>query len=137
MIIFMSRAGYECDTLDDFKGLWQRSPWYALMMLMTIMSMAGVPPFVGFWPKLEVIMAVINADKGLVWLAILAMVFSIIGAFVYLRIAKVMFFDKPESEEAITSDLSMRVTLSLNGISMLVLGLFPAVILNYCIAVFA
>ena len=137
MIIFMSHAGYECDTLDDFKGLWQRSPWYALMMLMTIMSMAGVPPFVGFWPKLEVIMAVINADKGLVWLAILAMVFSIIGAFVYLRIAKVMFFDKPESEEAITSDLSMRVTLSLNGISMLVLGLFPAVILNYCIAVFA
>ena len=137
VIIFMSRAGYECDTLDDFKGLWQRSPWYALMMLMTIMSMAGVPPFVGFWPKLEVIMAVINADKGLVWLAILAMVFSIIGAFVYLRIAKVMFFDKPESEEAITSDLSMRVTLSLNGISMLVLGLFPAVILNYCIAVFA
>ena len=107
VIIFMSRAGYECDTLDDFKGLWQRSPWYALMMLMTIMSMAGVPPFVGFWPKLEVIMAVINADKGLVWLAILAMVFSIIGAFVYLRIAKVMFFDKPESEEAITSDLSM------------------------------
>jgi len=137
VIIFMSRAGYECDTLDDFKGLWQRSPWYALMMLMTIMSMAGVPPFVGFWPKLEVIMAVINADKGLVWLAILAMVFSIIGAFVYLRIAKVIFFDKPESEEAITSDLSMRVTLSLNGISMLVLGLFPAVILNYCIAVFA
>lgn len=137
VIIFMSRAGYECDTLDDFKGLWQRSPWYALMMLMTIMSMAGVPPFVGFWPKLEVIMAVINADKGLVWLAILAMVFSIIGAFVYLRIAKVMFFDKPESEEAITSDLSMRVTLSLNGLSMLVLGLFPAVILNYCIAVFA
>ena len=137
VIIFMSRAGYECDTLDDFKGLWQRSPWYALMMLMTIMSMAGVPPFVGFWPKLEVIMALINADKGLVWLAILAMVFSIIGAFVYLRIAKVMFFDKPESEEAITSDLSMRVTLSLNGISMLVLGLFPAVILNYCIAVFA
>ncbi len=137
VIIFMSRAGYECDTLDNFKGLWQRSPWYALMMLMTIMSMAGVPPFVGFWPKLEVIMAVINADKGLVWLAILAMVFSIIGAFVYLRIAKVMFFDKPESEEAITSDLSMRVTLSLNGISMLVLGLFPAVILNYCIAVFA
>ena len=137
VIIFMSRAGFECDTLDDFKGLWQRSPWYALMMLMTIMSMAGVPPFVGFWPKLEVIMAVINADKGLVWLAILAMVFSIIGAFVYLRIAKVMFFDKPESEEAITSDLSMRVTLSLNGLSMLLLGLFPAVILNYCIAVFA
>ena len=137
VIIFMSRAGFECDTLDDFKGLWQRSPWYALMMLMTIMSMAGVPPFVGFWPKLEVIMAVINADKGLVWLAIVAMVFSIVGAFVYLRIAKVMFFDKPLTEEPISSDMSMRVTLSLNGLSMLALGLFPAVILNYCIAVFS
>ena len=137
VIIFMSRAGFECDKLDDFKGLWQRSPWVALMMLMTVMSMAGVPPFVGFWPKLEVIMAVINADKGLVWLAVTAMVFSIIGAFVYLRIAKVMFFDKPTSEEPIESDVAMTVTLSLNGLSMLGLGLFPAVILNYCIAVFA
>ena len=80
IIIFMSRAGFECDKLDDFKGLWQRSPWYALMMLMTIMSMAGVPPFIGFWPKLEVIMSVIHADNGLMWLAITAMVFSIVGA---------------------------------------------------------
>lgn len=137
VIIFMSRAGFECDTLDDFKGLWHRSPWYAFMMLMTIMSMAGVPPFIGFWPKLEVIMAVLNADKGLVWLAVLAMVFTIIGAFVYLRIAKVMFFDEPTSDEALSSDMSMRVVLSLNGLAMLGLGLFPALILNYCIAVFA
>jgi NADH-quinone oxidoreductase subunit N len=137
VIIFMSRAGFECDTLDDFKGLWQRSPWYAFMMLMTIMSMAGVPPFIGFWPKLEVIMAVLNADKGLVWLAILAMAFTIIGAFVYLRIAKVMFFDNPESDEPLTSDIGTRVTLSINGLAMLVLGLFPTLILNYCIAVFS
>ena len=137
VIIFMSRAGFECDSLDDFKGLWQRSPWYAFMMLMTIMSMAGVPPFIGFWPKLEVIMAVINADKGLVWLAVLAMVFSIIGAFVYLRIAKVMFFDNAEGELPLRTDLGSRITLSLNGLSMILLGLFPSVILNYCIAVFA
>ncbi len=137
VIIFMSRAGFECDSLDDFKGLWQRSPWYAFMMLMTIMSMAGVPPFIGFWPKLEVIMAVINADKGLVWLAVLAMVFSIIGAFIYLRIAKVMFFDNAEGDLPLRTDLGTRITLSLNGLSMLLLGLFPSLILNYCIAVFA
>jgi len=137
IIIFMSRAGFECDSLDDFKGLWQRSPWYALMMLMTIMSMAGVPPFIGFWPKLEVIMAVIHADNGMLWLAITAMVFSIVGAFVYLRIAKVIFFDKPEVETPIEADLDLKVVLSLNGVAMIVLGLFPGVILSYCIQVFS
>jgi NADH-quinone oxidoreductase subunit N len=137
MIIFMSRAGYECDNLDDFKGLWQRSPWFALMMLMTIMSMAGVPPFVGFWPKLQVIMAVVNADKDLMWLAILAMIFSIVGAFVYLRIAKVIFFDKPEVETPIEADMDMKIALSLNGLAMIGLGLFPTVILGYCIKVFS
>ncbi|PCJ50907.1 MAG: NADH-quinone oxidoreductase subunit NuoN [Gammaproteobacteria bacterium] len=137
MIIFMSRAGYECDNLDDFKGLWQRSPWFALMMLMTIMSMAGVPPFVGFWPKLQVIMAVIDADKGLLWLAILAVVFSIIGAFVYLRIAKVIFFDKPEDDTPLEADMDMKVALSINGLAMIGLGLFPTLILSYCVKVFA
>lgn len=137
MIIFMSRAGFECDNLDDFKGLWQRSPWFALMMLMTIMSMAGVPPFVGFWPKLQVIMAVINADKGLMWLAILAMIFSIVGAFVYLRIAKVIFFDKPEVDTPLEADMDMKIALSLNGLAMIGLGLFPTVILGYCIKVFS
>jgi len=137
IIIFMSRAGFECDSLDDFKGLWQRSPWYALMMLMVIMSMAGVPPFIGFWPKLQVIMAVIHADNGLLWLAIAAMVFSIVGAFVYLRIAKVIFFDKPEVDTPLEADMDLKVALSLNGLAMIGLGLFPGVILGYCIQVFA
>ena len=137
MIVFMSRAGFECDNLDDFKGLWQRSPWYALMMLMTIMSMAGVPPFIGFWPKLQVIMALINADNGLMWLAITAMVFSIIGAFVYLRIAKVIFFDKPEVETPLEADMDMKIALSVNGLAMIGLGLFPGLILSYCIQVFS
>jgi len=137
MIIFMSRAGFECDSLDDFKGLWQRSPWYALMMLMTIMSMAGVPPFIGFWPKLEVIMAVINADNGLVWLAIAAMAFSVVGAFVYLRIAKVIFFDKAEDETPLEAGMDMKIALSINGLAMIVLGVFPTLILGYCIQVFS
>ena len=137
MIIFMSRAGFECDNLDDFKGLWQRSPWYALMMLMTIMSMAGVPPFIGFWPKFQVIMAVINADNGLMWLAVLALMFSIIGAFVYLRIAKVIFFDKPEDETPLEAGLDMKIALSANGLAMIGLGIFPGLILSYCIQVFS
>lgn len=137
IIIFMSRAGFECDHLDDFKGLWQRSPWYALMMLMTIMSMAGIPPFIGFWPKLQVIMSVVNADNGLLWLAITALVFSIVGAFVYLRIAKVIFFDKPEVDTPLEADLDVKIALSINGLAMIVLGLFPSVILGYCIQVFS
>ena len=137
VIIFMSRAGFECDNLDDFKGLWQRSPWYSLMMLMTIMSMAGVPPFIGFWPKLEVILSLIHADNGLIWLAVAAVVFSIVGAFVYLRIAKVIFFDKPDTETPIEAGMDMKVALSINGLAMIVLGLFPGVILSYCIQAFS
>jgi NADH-quinone oxidoreductase subunit N len=137
MIIFMSRAGFECDTLDDFKGLWQRSPWYALMMLMTLMSMAGVPPFIGFWPKLEVILAVINADKGLMWLAISAMVFSVVGAFIYLKVAKAIFFDNPDSNEPIEAAMDMKLALSANGIAMIALGLFPSIILAYCVQAFS
>ena len=136
IIIFMSRAGFECDKLDDFKGLWQRSPWYALMMLMVIMSMAGVPPFVGFWPKLQVILAVINADNGLLWLAIVSVIFSIVGAFAYLRIAKVMFFDKAEVNTPLESDLDLKIALSVNGLAMIGLGLFPGLLLGYCIQVF-
>jgi NADH-quinone oxidoreductase subunit N len=136
IIIFMSRAGFECDHLDDFKGLWQRSPWYALMMLMVIMSMAGVPPFIGFWPKLQVILALIHSDNDLLWLAITAMVFSIIGAFVYLRIAKVIFFDKPEVDTPIEASLDLQIVLSVNGLAMIGLGLFPGLILSYCIQAF-
>ena len=136
IIIFMSRAGFECDHLDDFKGLWQRSPWYALMMLMVIMSMAGVPPFIGFWPKLQVILALIHSDNDLLWLAITAMVFSIIGAFVYLRIAKVIFFDKPEVDTPLEASLDLQIVLSVNGLAMIGLGLFPGLILSYCIQAF-
>ncbi len=104
---------------------------------MTIMSMAGVPPFLGFWPKLEVIMAVINADNGLVWLAVAAMVFSVVGAFVYLRIAKVIFFDKPEVDTPLEAGMDMKIALSINGLAMIVLGVFPTLILGYCIQVFS
>jgi NADH-quinone oxidoreductase subunit N len=93
MIILLSRAGFEADRLEDFKGLNARSPWFAAVMLMLMFSMAGVPPFIGFWAKLAVIQAALDVD--LLWLAIAAVVFSVIGAFYYLRIVKLMYFDEP------------------------------------------
>src|SRR5690606_33898296 len=92
-IIVLSAKGYEADTLDDFKGLNQRSPWLAGMMLCAMFSLAGIPPFLGFWAKLAVLRAAI--DGGMLWLAIVGIVCAVIGCFYYLRVVKVMYFDEP------------------------------------------
>jgi NADH-quinone oxidoreductase subunit N len=91
MILLMSRAGFEADQLDDFKGLNKRSPWFAGIMLMFMFSMAGIPFFVGFFAKFSVLQAVVAA--GYMWLALVAVLFSLIGAFYYLRVVKLMYFD--------------------------------------------
>ncbi|MGD8782836.1 MAG: NADH-quinone oxidoreductase subunit NuoN [Thioalkalispiraceae bacterium] len=126
IIIYMSRMGFESDRLDDFRGLNQRSPWFAFMMLIFMFSMAGVPPFVGFWAKLSVLKAVIDAD--LIWLAITAVIFSIIGAFYYLRVIKLMYFDTPQETSGLEGASDIRVLLSLNGLAVLGLGLYPVLI---------
>jgi len=128
MIMLMSRMGFESDKLDDFKGLNQRSPWFAFMMLTFMFSMAGVPPFVGFWAKLQVLKAVINVD--LVWLALVAVAFSIIGAFYYLRIIKIMYFDTPQETSSLEGASDIRVLLSVNGIAILALGIYPQLIMG-------
>jgi NADH-quinone oxidoreductase subunit N len=128
MILLLSRKGFEADQLDDFKGLNQRSPWYAAVMLMLMFSTAGVPPFIGFFAKLYVILAVL--DRGMVWLAIVAIFFSVIGAFYYIRIVKLMYFDDPQDTSPIEADRSMRFLLSLNGLAVLVLGIVPAWLFN-------
>jgi NADH-quinone oxidoreductase subunit N len=130
MIILLSRAGFEADRLDDFRGLNARSPWFAAMMLMLMFSMAGVPPFVGFWAKLAVIQAVLNV--GSVWLALVAVAFSVIGAYYYLRVVKLMYFDEPTDRAALEGTGAMRVVLSLNGLAVLALGLFPGLLLALC-----
>ncbi|MDH3647437.1 MAG: NADH-quinone oxidoreductase subunit NuoN [Gammaproteobacteria bacterium] len=130
MIILLSRAGFEADELSDFKGLNQYSPWFALIMLLLMFSMAGVPPLIGFYAKLAVISAVINA--GYIWLAIAAVVFSVIGAFYYLRVIKLMYFDAPEGTPSIDAALGMRVVLSANGLAMIALGVFPGALLALC-----
>ncbi|MDH3526613.1 MAG: NADH-quinone oxidoreductase subunit NuoN [Gammaproteobacteria bacterium] len=135
MIILLSRAGFEADRLDDFKGLNGRSPWFALMMLILMFSMAGLPPTVGFYAKLSVLQAVIHVD--MVWLAIVAVFFSIIGAFYYIRVVKLMYFDEPETGEPLHASTDLQIAMSLNGLAVLGLGVFPGALLALCAAVLA
>lgn len=129
-VIIMSRKGFEADKLEDYKGLNQRSPWLALMMLFIMFSMAGVPPFVGFWAKLSVLQAVISAD--LLWLAAVAVLFSIIGAFYYLRIIKLMYFDNATESEPIECATDLRWVFSINAGLILLIGLMPDSLLALC-----
>lgn len=132
MIILLSRRGHEAEELADFKGLNERSPWFALVMLFVMFSMAGVPPFAGFYAKLSVIRAVVEVD--LVWLAIVAVVVSIIGAFYYLRLVKMMYFDERIDDGALQPGRGFQAALSINGISILALGFYPAALMSFCIA---
>jgi NADH-quinone oxidoreductase subunit N len=135
MIILISRAGYEANQLDDFKGLNDRSPWFAFMMLILMFSMAGVPPTVGFYAKLSVLQAIIHVD--MVWLALVAVFFSIIGAFYYIRLVKLMYFDQPDTEEPLAVSADMQIAISFNGLLVLGLGLFPGGLLALCASVLA
>ncbi|MBS4020450.1 MAG: NADH-quinone oxidoreductase subunit NuoN [Dechloromonas sp.] len=130
MILLMARAGFEADELDDYKGLNKRSPWFAAIMLMIMFSMAGVPFFVGFFAKFSVLQAVVAA--GYLWLAVVAVLFSLIGAFYYLRVVKLMYFDAPVEETPISAGLDMRILISANGLAMAGLGLFPQLIMSLC-----
>lgn len=130
MILLMSRAGFEADELDDFKGLNKRSPWFAGIMLMLMFSMAGVPFFVGFFAKFSVLQAVVAA--GYMWLAIAAILFSLIGAFYYLRVVKLMYFDAPTDDSPITAGLDVQILVSVNGLAVAALGIFPQVIMSLC-----
>ena len=135
VIIAFSRQGFEAEELDDYKGLHERSPWFALMMLFVMFSMAGVPPTVGFFSKLFVLDAVISV--GLTNIALIGVFFSIIGAFYYIRIVKLMYFDKPEDDTPLQTGIDTQVALTINGLSVLVLGLFPATILSLCVSAFS
>ncbi len=132
MIILLSRAGFEADELEDFRGLNARNPWFAFMMLILMFSMAGVPPTVGFYAKLSVLQAVIQVD--MVWLALVAVFFSVIGAFYYIRLVKIMYFDSPTDEAALQSNPGLRAVLSVNGLAVLGLGLFPGGLMALCSA---
>ena len=131
MIMLLSRAGFEADNIEDFKGLNQRSPLYALMMLFIIFSMAGIPPFLGFWAKLAVLEGALNA--GYTWLVVFAVLMSVIGAFYYLRIIRVMYFDAPTDTMPIAARADMRGVLAINAFALLLLGIFPSSLMTACL----
>jgi len=131
MIMLLSRGGFEAENLEDFKGLNQRSPWYALVMLLLMFSMAGVPPTVGFYAKLAVLQAVIEADY--LWLAVVAVLFSLIGAFYYLRLIRLMYFEAPADTAPIEPRADVRLLISANGLAMLLLGILPEPLMALCL----
>jgi len=130
MIMVLSRQGFEAENLDDFKGLNQRNPWYAFLMLLIMVSLAGIPPVVGFYAKLSVFQALI--DAGMVWLVVVAVLFSLIGAFYYLRVVKLMYFDDPADRAPLLASADVRVLLTVNGLAVLVLGLLPGGLMALC-----
>jgi len=134
MVILLSTPGKEAEQLQDFKGLNQRNPFYAAIMGLIMFSMAGVPPMVGFFAKLMVLKAVI--DAGMIWLAVIAVVFAVIGAFYYLRIIKYMYFDEPEHAPEITAPVDFGAALTLNGMMILGLGIFSSSLFAICMASF-
>jgi NADH-quinone oxidoreductase subunit N len=130
MILLLARDGFEADKLEDYKGLSRKSPWFAVVMMMLMFSTAGVPPFVGFWAKLAVIGAVL--DVGLAWLAAVAVLFSVIAAYYYLRIIKLMYFDELTDATEIQAGGTLRAVLSINGLAVLALGIFPGALIDIC-----
>ncbi len=135
VIMLMARQGFEADNITDLAGLNQRSPWFAFIMMILMLSMAGVPPTVGFWAKLAVLTAVVDVD--LVWMALIAVFFSIIGIFYYLRIIKIMYFDDAVETQPLVCGRDMQIALSTNGLAILALGLYPAALMSLCVAVFS
>jgi len=130
IVLLLSRQGFESDQLDDFKGLNQRSPWWAFIMLLVMFSLAGLPPTIGFYAKFMVIEAAVN--DGFVWLAVIAVMTSLIGAFYYLRIVKLMYFDDPVETLPIVVRGDTWIALSANGLLLLVLGVLPQQLIGLC-----
>ncbi len=136
IILLLSRQGFEAEEIADLRGLNRRSPWYAFVMLLLMFSLAGIPPTVGFYAKLVVLQSLLgdSLQGPMVWLAIIAVMFSLVGAFYYLRVVKVMYFDEPLAGSAvpIAATTDMRVALSINGVLVLVLGILPQYLLKLC-----
>ncbi len=131
LILLLTRNGFEAENIDDFKGLNQRSPWFAAVMMILLLSLSGVPPMVGFYAKLAVLQAALAA--GYLWLVIFAVMASLVGAYYYLRVVKVMYFDEPADTAPIEASGSMRAMLSLNGLAVVLLGVLPGPLMAACV----
>ncbi len=133
-VLIMLSQGFEAENIDDLKGLASKNPWLAFIMLLVAFSLAGIPPTVGFYAKFMVLNALV--DSGMTWLAALAVIFSVIGAFYYLQIVRAMYFEKPANGIAPFASIDMRLVLSVNGLAILGFGLFPAPLFMMCQSVF-
>ena len=134
IVMLLSRQGFEAENIDDLKGLARRSPWYAGVMAILMFSLAGLPPTVGFYAKFSVLQAIVVTNvTGYIVLAVAAVVFSLIGAFYYLRLVKVMYFDEPTDTAPIVASSEVRTLLSLNGAAVLLFGLFPGGLMALCV----
>jgi NADH-quinone oxidoreductase subunit N len=133
LIMLLSRDGFECESIDDLKGLNRRSPWVAAMMLILMCSLAGLPPLVGFDAKLLILQGLLQSDR--LWLAVVAVLFSLIGAFYYLRIIKVVYFDEPAEQSVLApaAPILPRMLLLVNGLLVLGLGLMPGGLIALCL----
>jgi NADH-quinone oxidoreductase subunit N len=133
VILLLSRDGFESEEISDFAGLNQRSPFYAAVMAICLFSLAGIPPMVGFYAKLSVLQALVASgqlfDLGL---AVFAVMMSLIGAFYYLRVVKVMYFDQPITVSDVSAPLDVRAVLSVNGALVLLLGIVPGGLMALC-----
>ena len=134
MIILLNKQGFEADKISDFKGLSKHSPWFALMMLAIMLSMAGVPPFIGFYAKLFILQQVISA--GFITIAVIAVVFAVISSYYYLQVVKSMYFEDSDNEITITAPMDMKLILSINAVLILVVGLFPDFWMKLSISIF-
>ena len=132
MIIVLGGKGFESDRLDDFRGLSERSPWLAFLVLIIMLSMAGVPPFVGFWAKWAVLREVVAADQ--VWLATVAVVFAVIGLFYYLRVVRLVYFEKPVDAPPLVCGTDVKIMISTNALAILALGVYPGALLALCVS---
>lgn len=132
MIMVLARAGFEAEELADFKGLSKRNGWYAVLMSIMMFSLAGVPPLLGFTAKFSVLAAVLGT--GQIWLTVLAVMFSLIGAFYYLRVVKMMWFDEPTDNSPLSIPGDMNLVLSLNGLGLVVVGMLPGPLLASCLS---
>ena len=131
MMLLLSRSGFEAENLEDFKGLNQRSPWYAFIMLLIMFSMVGIPPTVGFYAKLAVLQSLLTA--GYLSVAVVAVLFSVVDAFYYLRLVKLMYFDAPDDNAPIAPRGDVKVLMSLNGAAVLLLGIAPQPLMALCL----
>jgi NADH-quinone oxidoreductase subunit N len=133
VILLLARDGFESEEIADFAGLNQRSPLYAAVMAVCLFSLAGIPPMVGFYAKLSVLQALVASGQALsIGLAVFAVMMSLVGAFYYLRVVKVMYFDEPITATTVSAPLDVRVVLAINGALVLGLGLLPGGLMAVC-----